>query len=66
MFMFMCLDGTTQRPVSKLTEENKALNEIGNWTPTPMETHGIHFCDIYLTSIVLNFKYKKKLPEMVK
>ena len=41
--MYICLDGTTQRLVSKLTEENKATKKIGNWTSTPMKTHGIHF-----------------------
>ena len=43
MFMCMCLDGTTKEPVSKITEENTAANEIGNWTRTSMEFHGKHF-----------------------
>ena len=41
--MFMCLDGTTKGPVSKMTEENTAANVIGNWTQTSMEFHGKHF-----------------------
>ena len=39
----MCLDGTTKEPVSKMTEENTAVNRIGNWTGTSMTFHGKHF-----------------------
>lgn len=43
MLMCMCLDSTTKGPVSKMTEENTAAIEIGNWTQTSMKSHGKHF-----------------------
>ena len=32
-----------KEPVSKITEENTAANEIGNWKRTSMKFHGKHF-----------------------
>ena len=47
MFMCMCLDSTTKGPVSKMTEENTAAIEIGNWTRTSMKSHGKHFWPMF-------------------
>ena len=48
MFMCMCLDGTTKGPVSKMTEENTATIEIGNWTRTSVKSHGKHFGQTFI------------------
>lgn len=46
--MFTCLDGTTQKRVSKLAEERD-----GNWTPTSMKSQGINFSyNMYRSSVL--------------
>lgn len=60
----MSLEGTTQRLVSKLTGKNKAPNGIRNWTPTPMETHGIHYFEIFKN--IYRIQVQKEMVEMVK
>nr|XP_022295390.1 protein draper-like isoform X2 [Crassostrea virginica] len=35
-------DSTTKGPVSKMTEENTAAIEIGNWTQTSMKSHEMY------------------------